>query len=159
MTFKHTKFDESDIMKNFEKIAQEKGIVKSEIKKEASNKKDYTPTGNLIVNLLKLCDGLRTLGMEKYATELESNFVMYKKAQALYGVQKEEGEDLVDQAHPQGSHKIEDVDGDSVVETIVDQQKKDIAIVNKKPTGKLTNAKEIINAIKIVLVNADEITK
>jgi hypothetical protein len=58
-------------------------------------------------------------------------------------------------AHPKGSHTLEGVSGDAVFETIIDQQLKDIKMVEKKPTGKLSNAREIISAVKICL--ADEI--
>ncbi len=57
-------------------------------------------------------------------------------------------------AHPKGSHKLEGVDGDAVVETIVDQQEKDKAVVDHKPTGKLATSLDILNKVKIVLAQA-----
>jgi hypothetical protein len=66
----------------------------------------------------------------------------------LYETTKEKGEDLVDAAHPKGSHKLEGVDGDATVETILDQHSKIVDIINKKPTGKLASSRDIINAVK-----------
>ncbi len=152
MTFKHVKFEDSVTMRSLEKVAKEKGLVKPEsIKKSASIKKaDYSVTTNLTENVIKLCDGLRESGFSKYADELEEKFIAYKKANSLYETSKEKGEDLVDAAHPQGSHKLDGVEGDSVIETILDQQLKDVEMVNKHPSGKLSSA-QIINQVKLVL--------
>ena len=162
MTFKHIKFDDSPVMRSLERIAKEKGMVKeSLLEKIASRsamvkKADLTPTTNLMENLIKLCSGLREEGFDKYADELESTFMMFKQAQTLYETSKETGEDLVDMAHPKGSHTLEGVSGDAVFETIIDQQLKDIKMVEKKPTGKLSNANEIIRAVKMCL--AEDVT-
>ena len=162
MTFKHIKFDNSPVMRSLERIAREKGLVKeSLLEKIASRsamvkKADLTPTTNLTENLIKLCSGLREEGFDKYANELESTFMMFKQAQTLYETSKETGEDLVDMAHPKGSHTLEGVSGDAVFETIIDQQLKDIKMVEKKPTGKLSNAKEIIDAVKYAFLKNSE---
>lgn len=151
MTFKHINFSDSVTMRSLEKVAKEKGLVQPEsIEKTAAKKKDYSATDNLTENIIKLCNGLRDLGLSKYADELETNFFNYKKADNLYQTSKEKGEDLVDAAHPHGSHKLEGVEGDSVIETILDQQMKDLEIVNKTPSGKLSKA-EAINKVKVVL--------
>lgn len=154
MTFKHLKFNESSTMQEFEKLAAKKGLVKQEIvKKTASKSLDLAPSQNLIVNILKLSSGLRQAGFDKHADELETKYLQYKVATSLYETSKETGEDLVDMAHPKGSHKLEGVDGDAVVETIVDQKKKIQDVVNKKPTGKLSKASDIISAVKIALAD------
>jgi hypothetical protein len=75
----------------------------------------------------------------------------YKRASSLYQTSKETGEDVVDQAHPKGSHEISNVEGDAVVETILDQHLKILTVVNKKPTGKLANNLDILKAVKKVL--------
>lgn len=63
-----------------------------------------------------------------------------------------EGEDLVDAAHPKGGHKLEDVDNkDAVFKTIVEKHLDTINMVNKKPSGKLSNAKDILRAVKVAL--------
>lgn len=157
MTFKHVKFEDSAVMRSLEKMAKEKGLVKPEqIQKTASSKSiDMTPTSNLMDNVLKLCAGLRSKGLSKYAEELEVNLLNYKKAQTLYEVSKEKGEDLIEFAHPKGSHKLEGVEGnEAVVEDILDRHLKMVDVVNKKPTGKLSNA-QAIGAIRVVLGQED----
>jgi hypothetical protein len=156
MTFKHVKFQDSAVMRSLERVAQEKGLVKEEdlVKTASLSKKaDLTPSDNLLENLLKLSAGLRESGFSKYADELEDKAFAYKQAQTLYETSKEKGEDLVDAAHPKGSHKLEDVDGDDLAtfETIIDQQLKDLEMIEKKPTGKLASAKDILSAVRIVL--------
>lgn len=152
MTYKHIDFGSSEIMRSLEKVAQEKGLIKADpIKKTAAVKLDLTPSNNLTDNILKLCAGLRAQGRNKYAEELENNFLNYKKAQTLYETSKEKGEDLINSAHPKGSHKLEDVNSkEAVFENILDQHLKTLEVVNKKPTGKLSNA-SIIKSVKTVL--------
>jgi len=155
MTFKHVKFEDSATMRSLIKVAYAKGLIKDDptlIKNSSLEKKaDYSPSFNLMENIIKLCAGLREQGMEKYANDLESKFMEYKKANSLYETSKETGEDIVDQAHPQGSHKVSDVDGDAIVETILDQHLKIVNVVNKKPTGKLSSNTDILKAVKKVV--------
>jgi hypothetical protein len=165
MTFKHVKFQDSAVMRSLERVAQEKGLVKEEdlVKTASLSKKaNLTPSDNLLENLLKLSAGLRESGFSKYADELEDKAFAYRQAQTLYETSKEKGEDLVDAAHPKGSHKLEDVDGDDLatIETIIDQQLKDLEMIEKKPTGKLASAKDILNAVRVVLAQdaTDQIT-
>lgn len=154
MTFKHMKFEDSPTMRALEKVAKEKGLVKPEtLEKKASvtKKADYTPTANLMENILKLCAGLRTQGLAKEAAEIETNYLNYKQAQTLYETSKEKGEDLVNDAHPKGSHKLEGVEGDeAVVETILDQHLKHLQMIEKKPTGKLSTA-SLLKSVKKAL--------
>lgn len=151
MTFKHVKFEDSVVMRSLEKLAKEKGLVKEEsITKTAS--KTVTASDNLTENVLTLCAGLRERGFQKQANELETKFMTLKQAQTLYETSSEKGEDLVDAAHPKGSHKLEGVDGDEAVfETILDQHLKNIKMIDKKPTGKLASSKDILGAVKKVL--------
>lgn len=155
MTFKHVKFEDSPTMRALEKVAKEKGLVKPEaLQKQASapKKPDLTPSDDLMENILKLCNGLRSKGLVKAASEIEVNYLNYKQAQTLYETSKEKGEDLVDTAHPKGSHKLENVEGDeAVIETIVDQHLKHLQMIDKKPTGKLADASQVIKAVKRVL--------
>lgn len=155
MTFKHTKFEDSPIMRSLERVAQEKGLIKTQpLNKTAAAKKiDLTPTINLLDNVLKLCAGLRERGFEKQANDLEVYLINYKKAQTLYETFPEKGEDLIHAAHPKGSHKLEGIDAadeGSVVEDILDQYAKSLEMVNKRPTGKLSSA-EAIKAVKVTL--------
>lgn len=156
MTFKHLKFAESSTMQAFEKMAKDKGLVKSEeiTVKKASKSLDLNPSGNLLQNILKLSAGLRVQGFHKQANDLERKFLTFKQASTLYETSKETGDDLVHQAHPEGSHTIKDVEGDAVIETIVDAKKKIEEIVNKNPKGKLTNASTIFDMVKSVLAQS-----
>lgn len=153
MSFKHGKFEDSATMRSYIRTASNKGWIESEsLKKTASAEDDFSISENLTENVIKLCSGLRKSGMIKQAEELENKFFIYKKAEALYDVSGETGDDLVDAAHPNGSHKLENVDGpESVVETILEQHKKNLEVVNKKPTGKLASNKDILSAVKIAL--------
>lgn len=97
-----------------------------------------------LTKILKLSQQLRSSGYSKYADELEYKFLILKKSEnAIYSVFKELGEDLVDAAHPDGSHKLKDVEGDSVFETITDQQKKIKEKIQKEPTGKMSVASAV----------------
>jgi hypothetical protein len=148
MTWKND-LNKSEVMRSLIRVGFEKGMLKEDIVKQAST--NLTPDTNLATNIIKLCTGLRMQGFAKYADDLEKKFMNYKKACALYDTSKEKGEDLIHDAHPKGSHKLENVAGDATIETILDQQLKDIQIINKMPNGKLSSAKEIIDAVKIVL--------
>jgi hypothetical protein len=141
-------------MRALEKVAQEKGLVKPEPlqKTAAAPKADLTPTTSLMENVVKLCLGLRRKGLEKEAAEVETNYLDYKQAQTLYEVSKEKGEDMINAAHPEGSHKMEDVEGDKAIfYTVLDRHLKFLDKVQKHPTGKLTEASAIIKAVKTVL--------
>lgn len=152
MTFKHTKFDDSVTMRSLVKVAAEKGWIKKDpIQKTASVSEDLSPSSNLTENILKLCSGLRNSGLDKYADELENKFLAYKQANSLYNVSKEEGKDLIDAAHPKGGHNLEDVEGDALVETILENRLKILNVVNKAPTGKLASHSDIMNAVKVVM--------
>lgn len=154
MTFKHIKFQDSAIMRSLEKQALNNGSIQPDIMvKSASTENevvDLYPSDNLMLDLVKLCAGLRQARLNKHAEEIESKFVQYKRAQTLYQVSKETGDDLVNAAHPDGSHQLEGVSGDSVIETILDRHQKMLDIVDKKPTGKLANL-NAIQSIKIAL--------
>jgi hypothetical protein len=149
------KFEDSPTMRALEKVAKERGLVKPEtLQKKASiaKKADYTPTSDLMENIFKLCSGLRASGLEKEALEIETSYFNYKRAQTLYETSKEKGEDLVQSAHPKGSHKLEGVEGDeATIEDILDQHLKMMKSVEKKPTGKLSSSRAILNAVKVVL--------
>ncbi len=148
MTFKHLKFAESSTMQAFEKLAKDKGLVVPDVvQKTAKPLLDLNPSKNFLENILKLTAGLRAQGFVRHAEDLESKYVVYKRAESLYETSKETGEDLVDQAHPKGSHTL---DGGHKVLTIVDQKKEIEQVVNKKPTGKFASNQDILNAVKLV---------
>jgi hypothetical protein len=155
MTFKHAKFEDSAVMRSLVKVAKEKGWTPEEsIKKTASPETDLSVTDNFTQNILKLCTGLRQQGFNKYADELEDKFVVYRMAAAtLYDAHNgETGDDLIDTAHPKGSHHLEGIEGnEAVVETILDRHVKMLATIEKKPTGKLGSSNDILNAVKVAL--------
>lgn len=93
--------------------------------------------------ILSLCSKLREEGFNKQAEGLESKFLTYKSAAThLYHVHNEEGEDLVNAAHPDGdNHLVDAADGLGDVETILSRHKKIIDVVNKEPKGKLATNK------------------
>lgn len=100
-------------------------------------------------NVLKLCSGLKEKGFHKQADDLEERFVLYKAAKNthLYRAHDEDGEDLINAAHPDGDPNMGDGEhGD--VETILSRHKKMVDIVNKAPTGKLG---QYVNYCKIAL--------
>src|SRR5690606_32866087 len=78
----------------------------------------------------------------KHAQDLEESIVAYKTAEThLYKVHEENGEDLLDFAHPEGDFKVGDSkDGLGDVETNLSAHKKMVDVVNKTPTGKLAMA-------------------
>ena len=163
MTHNYTKKPVSEVARSLEKIALEKGLFKPEpVNSHKSPTEAFkiatalAPTDNLAENILKLCHGLRTQGFDKYASELEVKFLQYKQAAAngLYDVwhhgEPSSGEEVLHQAHPDGSHKMVDVDGDAVVEDLLEKQKKIQQVILKTPTGKLA-AKDAVNIAKIIL--------
>jgi hypothetical protein len=158
MTFKHIKFEDSSIMRSLERVAQEKGLVKpttvlEKIASRSANKKlDVIPTSSMMDNIFKLTAGLRSQGLIKEAAELESNYFNYKQAQTLYEAHKEKGEDVIQFAHPKGSHKLEGVEGDEAIfEDILDKHVKFLKMIEKKPTGKLSSSAHILSEVKKAL--------
>lgn len=151
MSLKHAQFQDSPTMRSYIKVAREKGWIQEEPLKKEASAPDYQSTDNLMENIMKLCRGLRATGFDKYAEELESKFIQYKRAESVYDVLGETGEDLIDAAHPDGSHKLEGVDSDeAVIETIIDQRKKILEKIEKMPKGKLSTSAEVIDAVKMV---------
>lgn len=153
MTFKHIKFEDSPVMRSLERMTLEGN---SPIEKKASKeipKKDMLPTENVFENLTKLCSGLRDIGLGRYADELEHNYMDYKQADAAYLTNsKDNGEKMLQDAHPEGSPKISDSEY-AIIENIIDQHLKTIKQIEKMPTGKLSSSAEIIDAVKISLGN------
>ncbi len=149
MTFKHGKFSDSPMMRAYERVAIKKGLVKpEEMVKTASV--SLEPSDDLFSDILKLSGALRDRGFEKQADELENNIIMFKTAEThLYRAIDEDGEDLLQFAHPKGStkmHPAKDNHGD--VEDLLDQHEKILKVVNKTPTGKYAS---VVNKIAMDL--------
>lgn len=151
MTLKHINFDDSQVMRSFEKVAIKKGLVKpEEMVKQASA--SFTPTQDLDADLLSLASGLRQRGFTKEAEGLEDKFYALKLAEThLYRAIDEDGQDLLDFAHPDGDVRITDSPY-GVVETLDSTQKKIVDVVAKKPTGKIASAvRDIVVAAADIL--------
>lgn len=144
MSFKHNNSN-SSVAQALEKIALARGLIKPQ-EKAKQKELDLEITASLSENILKLCNGLKHYGLDSYAEDLENNFINFKVAEA-----KETGEDVINSAHPDGSHKLEGVAGDSLVETIIDKHLKMLEIANKEANGKLSSANQIISAVKNAL--------
>lgn len=161
MTYKHTDLSNSVVGQALLKIAVKQGLITPEKSEKFRSVADvqqeltaFEPTSSMPENLLKLCSGLRQKGLTSYADTLESKFLQYKQAEnALYDVHKETGEDVINQAHPAGSHAMENLEGDATIETILDRSKKIQDAVLKGPTGKLAS-KDILNIVRIILAQS-----
>ena len=152
MTFKHIKFTDSEIMRSFEKVAHDTGMIKSDNNQNIKTDSvlDTVPTNNLNINILKLCKLLREKGLESKANELESNFLNYNFAES-----KDPGEKRIEDAHDKSPQF-----GDSeygVIENILEEHRKILDVVRKQPTGKLASNKDILNAVKHILASNEDI--
>lgn len=150
MTYKNIKFDDSPVMRSLEKLAVKKGLVKPEelTKTAAAKASPLKPTRNLDENILKLCAALRDQGFATHASEVESKFFNLKRAQTLYDTHGETGEDVINSAHPEGSHQMKGVEGDAMIETILDKRKAIENMLHKAPTGKQAAARDMATLIK-----------
>ena len=130
-------------MKEFEIIGLKKGLVKAEVlSKTASDESiDLNPSGNLIIDMLNLAEGLRVKGFDKQAEELEVKVMAYKTAEThLYNAIDEDADDMLDFAHPKKNKvKFEAKDGHGDFEDTRSQHEKMLAIVNKKVASDMSN--------------------
>lgn len=88
-----------------------------------------------------LCESLRQHGFDNYAEKLENKIALVKQADVhLYRAHDEDGEDLIDAAHPDGDAHMADAQNDNGdIETILSQHKKIVDVITKMPTGKLAS--------------------
>jgi len=136
---KHVKFNDSIVMRELERQALKKGTFVPETKdiiKTASISK-YASTGDILLDLVHLAQGLREKGLVKEAKSLEEKMFVYKKASSQY-------QEELDKAHPDGDVKMVDGGDLADVETLESQHEKMLSIVKKDPTGKQA---ELINNI------------
>lgn len=78
--------------------------------------------------------------------------------ESLYDVSGETGEDLINSAHPEGSPKVKETKKtDEVIETVIDQQKKDLEIISKRPTGKYAELIRVYGDLKKLGATEDEL--
>lgn len=142
MTMKHINFDDSPVMRELARQAVKNGTIQSEsvsdIVKKASVTNAYQPTGDLYTDLFKLASGLRDRGFVKEADGLEDKILIMKQAEThLYRAMDEDGDDLLDFAHPDGDVRVSDAqEGNGIVETLPSAHQKMVNVVSKTPTGK-----------------------
>lgn len=152
MSFKHNNLT-SPVLHSLAISARTNG--KLPIPQAAPKPLDLSPSSILMDNIVRLAQGLRTKGLHSEAQEIEQNFLDYKQANVLYDVSEETGEDLIQSAHPKGSHKLEGVAGDEATfEDILDRHAKMLQVVEKKPTGKHSSAAHILQQVKQALGQA-----
>jgi len=159
MTLKLPARHSLDMQIAFDRLAHQKGWVKEPVSltKKASLQTNLQPSDDLSENLIKLCQALRTNGLSTQASEIEQNFLLMKTAEVhLYRVHDEDGEDVINFAHPDGSKKL-DKSWDELgeVETITDRQRKIREIAEKPATGKLSS-KAAAALIKIKTADAND---
>ena len=158
MSFKTKDFNDSDVMRNFARIAKEKGLVKDKkITKQASVIKTLEPSGDLLVDISKLAEELRLRGYEKRASDLEKSFLLYKSAEDdLYGLGDQSLEELVEESHEDSDSEVAEAKDDlGYLENIIEQRKKDLEVINKEPTGKLSEAVNKFLHLKKIAQKAD----
>ena len=88
-------------------------------------------------HLLLLTSKLRDQGFTTHAAELETKYLLLKKAERhLYNTHDETGEDMVDFAHPGGGNKDLDKGWGELgeIESIVERHKKILDVVRKEPS-------------------------
>lgn len=160
MTFRTADFRNSETLRSLQRLALEKGLIKPELKKEASAQPVSQPSEHFSENLVAFCEQLRSGGFEKYANEIEVKYLLMKQAETarFYDVTGEKGEDLVEFAHPEGGKKL-DKDWSELgeVETIIEKQKKIQDAILKTPTGKL-DPKTAATLIRVKIADASEDT-
>ncbi len=158
MTLKHIKFIDSPVMRELERQAIKKGTFQpqvEEIVKQASLPLKYAASGNIYDDMFVLVKGLRVIGLEQEASSLEDKIILHKQAEThLYRVIDEDGEDLLEFAHPNGNTHIADAkDENGDVETGLSAHNKIIQILNTQPTGKVA---KILSNTNYILKKAQE---
>lgn len=143
---------DSSVLWNMAKIADDKGMIKPSISKIASTITKEAKLGeDVIENIMILSSQLRKNGFDKYAEVLEGKVINYKRAEHLYKAHNEDGEDVLNFAHPEGSVKVNDAqDGNGEVEDLLDVQKKMLEIAKKNPKISKANL-EVVNQCMIAL--------
>ena len=92
----------------------------------------------IVKELVALANDLEELGANKVAQVVDKETKRFKKAMdGLYDITGETGKDLIDEAHPGGGVVIApSKEEGGKIETIVEEQEKNIKKVLKTPTGK-----------------------
>jgi len=108
--------------------AQQRAIIELQRRKGAS----------VALDLVSLAGDLEKMGEHKAARAVDRQLAIYKAAlDRLYDITGETGEQLIDKAHPGGGPTMAPAaDEGGKVETIVEEQRKNIERATKAPTGK-----------------------
>jgi hypothetical protein len=133
-------FYDSPVMRELERQEIAKNGPDKPIKKAAS----IEPT-DLLSKLANLSKNLRKSGKTEQADRLDYKVAMYvtaaEKNTHLYRTHDEDGEDLIEFAHPDGDVEIcPSSGGYGKVETQLSQHKKIVDMVQKEPTGNYATA-------------------
>lgn len=151
MSWKHDKLSNSEVMKEFEKVAYDKGMIKdNSIANAAKRIKGDIKSDNLISNLFGFANRLKQEGFDKYAMELEKKIMAYQVSK-IAG--EKDGEKLLEFAHPEGSPNVGDGE-DGNVENLIDQHKKMVEVARKSPMSK-KNAKVLADVMVALGQEAD----
>ncbi len=102
--------------------------------------KEMVPKASLAIvdELVALANDLDEMGETKVAEAVDEQLRLYKSAvDKLYDITGETGEQLIGEAHPGGGPTMVPAkDEGGKVETIVEEQKRNMEVARKQPTGK-----------------------
>lgn len=143
MTFKNIKFHESPVMRELERQEIRKNPPKPEpVVKQASIKLELDPNQEFFSQILSLGSLLRKKGFSKEADTLDEKCFLLKQAEThLYRVFDQDGEDMLNFAHPEGDiMSFEAQQGLGKIETLQGVQKAMLDVVKKPATGKQTRS-------------------
>lgn len=132
---KKIKFSDSPVMRSYEQVAIDRGMVKQdEIMKKASIENKYAASEDLLLDLLKLSEGLKENNYLKEADELDRKIALYKQAKGEYSK-------ILEEAHPEGSVEVAGAsDGHGIVDTLESQHDRLMKkLFGKKATSELDN--------------------
>lgn len=156
---RHIKLPKSSVKDSFKEIALEKKWINPEQIEKKASINDLSLTDSLDANISKLIIGLKDSNLDKFAEEIRYHFLNYKKAENdLYNVTKNEYSKYINLAHPKGSHKMENMEGDAVVEDLYDTQSAILNLLKDKKKVKVKTAQEqsltyasIASKLKLIL--------
>lgn len=164
MTYKNVKWHESEVMRSLERQARKSGhfnLTDEEKIEEAVFKlsNELKHTDDLYTDIVVLSGKLREKGYEKQASELEEKAVLFKQAEVhLYRVHDEDGEDLLEYAHPEGDVQVAPAQGDlGKVYTQQGQHKAILEVVKKNPKSALYEIAESVKTAQDATSEIEEV--
>ena len=121
------------------KAKQILGQKSDDMEAEAMSKeKNLLKVSAITSELVSLANDLDSMGEKEAADAVDKQLTLFKNAaNKLYDITGETGEKFINEVHPGGGPvQVPAKDEGGKVETIVEQQKKDIEVATKNPTGK-----------------------